>query len=166
MNYVDYDNSSGDIKKKIKNIKWHYNEKGIEALKTNDGNCGGTANLVNYILVNDYEEVGIINHSCDTGQGGHVYNYIKYNGKYYVIDFLQYVMKDYNRYNYEILELDQIDDYPPYCIRSYGGNGHDIKIIVAYEADNQIPIGSKFNVEERVMRFFPKEYSDIIKVLY
>ena len=32
-----------------------------------------------------------------------------------------------------------------------------------YEADNQIPIENKINAEERVMCFFPKEYSDIKK---
>lgn len=157
---------SGDTKIKEGSFTWHFNRPSESTIKVNKGNCGATANLANFILKNDYEEVGIVNFSADTGQGGHVFNYIKNNGKYYIIDFLQYVMSDYKRYNYKILELDKLEEYPEYCMRSYGNGGekYQIKIIVAYMAENQMPIANKASGSERVMRFFPKGGN--VKVLY
>lgn len=161
-----YEDVSGDTQLIDGGIEWHFNRPGESTLRVNKGNCGATANLANYLLKDDYEEVGIINFSADSRQGGHVYNYVKSNGKYYFVDFLQYAMSDYKRYNYRILELDRLEDYASYCIRDYGNSGEkfQIKIIVAYMAENQLPIGSRMSGDEIVMRFFPK--GNHVKVLY
>lgn len=164
---VNYKSVSGDIQKKSGDYSWSYNIDGVTTLKANEGNCGATANLVNYILEGDYDEVGFIQFSADSGQGGHVYNYIKENNKYYFIDFLQYPMAEYQRYDYEIEIFDNLKDYPTACINAYGGD-KDIKIIVAYTADEQLPIGNniKKSKGDSVGRFYPKSAKENVQVLY
>ena len=92
---------------------WHYNLSAFEVLKVNDGNCGATSNLANYLLEGDYEEVGFILHSFYPGNGGgHVYNYIKYNGKYYIVDFVDYAANSYDpQREFNILELNSLEEY-------------------------------------------------------
>ena len=158
--------NTGDRKIQEGIYTWHFNRPAESTLLKNEGNCGAVSNVAVYILENNYDEIGFINFSADTSQGGHVFNYIKQNNKYYIIDFLQYPMSDYNRYNYRILELDKLEDYPEYCKRDYGGGGqnYQIKVIVSYIAKEQIPIANYRSGNENVMRFFPDQSE--LKVLY
>lgn len=160
-----YDDISGDIKLKDGNFTWHSNTGAEDTIRLNKGNCGATSNMANYILKGDYDEVGYINFSADKAQGGHIFNYVKQDDKYYIIDFLQYPLSNYTRYNYKITQLERLEDYPPYCMKSYGNGGrsYQIKVIVSYTAKSQLPIGDNNSVDG-VMRYFPKNTN--VKVLY
>lgn len=164
MKSAGYKVISGDIQTQSGGYTWHSNTDGVTAIKANEGNCGATSNVVNYILKGDYQEVGYMNFSADAGQGGHVFNYIKKDNKYYVIDFLQFAMKGYLPINYKVREYAALNSATDDIIRSYGNNGekYQIKIIVSYLADTQLPIGN--NSTDRVMRFFPT--GSKVNVLY
>ncbi|MGL4363281.1 MAG: stalk domain-containing protein [Cellulosilyticaceae bacterium] len=93
--------------------EWHYNRTAKEVLSMKKGNCGSTANLAKYLLGDDYEEVGFILHSYYPGEGGgHVYNYIKYNNKYYIIDFSSYLFDNYSvSEEFNVIALDTLQEY-------------------------------------------------------
>ncbi len=126
---------SGDTKVNRGAYTWHFNRPGDNALLVNKGNCGTNANVLKYVLEGDYEEVGFINYWADIG--GHVFNYIKTNQKYYVIDLVQYGFEDDIKLQrrvkqYSIGELDSLNDYPGKCIEFYR---KDIKLIAASKGD-------------------------------
>lgn len=54
------------------------------ALRCGRGVCEDIANVAVYLLQNDYDDIGCIQ---VTGEYGHMYNYIKQDGIYYVVDF-------------------------------------------------------------------------------
>ncbi|MBE0451993.1 MAG: copper amine oxidase N-terminal domain-containing protein [Clostridia bacterium] len=160
-----YKTASGDEQISENGYTWHHNRTSESTIRKNEGNCGATANFANYILKDDYDEVGFINFSADSRQGGHIFNYIKQDDQYHIIDFLQYPLSDYSRYNYRIISIDQMEDYPEYCLKSYGAGGqYQIKIIVSYTSDEYIPIANKMQCDEIVMRYLPKDSN--IKILY
>lgn len=88
---------------------WHTNFTAKEVMERKLGNCGSCANLANYLLEDDYEEIGIILHAYYPGNGGgHVYNYIKYQGRYYIVDYSWYIFSNY----------DPDADFPVMCVNS------------------------------------------------
>ncbi len=70
-------------------INWEHHKPGYYAVLTNNGCCATSANWLNYILKDDYDEVGFIATSQRDGNG-HIYNYIKEGGWYYFIDLTHY----------------------------------------------------------------------------
>ncbi len=70
-------------------INWEHHKPGYYAVLTNNGCCATSANWLNYILKDDYDEVGFIATSQRDGSG-HIYNYIKEGGWYYFIDLTHY----------------------------------------------------------------------------
>lgn len=165
MESSNYKNISGDTKVVDKDYVWSFNKPALITINDNKGNCGATSNLANYILKDDYDEIGFIHFSADSGQGGHVFNYIKQNNKYYIIDFLKYPMGDYKGFA-DILIFDNLEDFPKECIIRYSDRGRlfQIKIIVAFKSDNQIPLAYRKN--EYIGKFFPIEEKENIKILY
>lgn len=86
-----YSDCHGDRNITIDGNIWHYNLNAFQVMQTRTTNCGSAANLANYLLEGDYEEIGFILHAYYIGDGGgHVYNYFKYQGKYYIVDFSSY----------------------------------------------------------------------------
>lgn len=82
--------SSEDNQRLFENgIDWEHHKPGYHAVRTNTGCCATSANWLNYILKDDYEEVGFIAYNQEDGSG-HVFNYIKSDGFYYFIDMTQY----------------------------------------------------------------------------
>ena len=80
-----YRDCQGDRNVMIDGQEWHYNLNAFQVMQTRTTNCGSAANLANYLLEGDYEEIGFILHAYYIGNGGgHVYNYFKYQGKYYL----------------------------------------------------------------------------------
>ncbi|MDR1692323.1 MAG: carboxypeptidase-like regulatory domain-containing protein [Oscillospiraceae bacterium] len=102
---------------------WHYNLSAAETLRLNMGNCGRMANTANYLLKDDYEEVGFVLHSYYPGNGGgHVYNYIKYGGKTYIVDFSSYLFTNYRVADeFNFIALDELEDYGTRWGECYGG---------------------------------------------
>lgn len=78
-----------------KNRRWQFPAPAEFAIKENRANCVGITNVVNYLLKDDYEEIGgaWYHRSFIIGnrKGGHVVNYIKHNNKYYIFDALGYI---------------------------------------------------------------------------
>ena len=68
--------------------EWEHHKPGFDAVRTNTGCCASSADWLNYILSGDYEEVGFI--AYNQPQGGHVFNYIKDQNFYYIIDMTHY----------------------------------------------------------------------------
>lgn len=50
------------------------------------GNCGGTSNIINYLLTGDFEEQGYVEYG--TAFGGHIFNYFVIDGIYVMCDFV------------------------------------------------------------------------------
>lgn len=81
---------SGNVKKKgRKRIRWQYPKPAVLAIKEMEANCAASANVINYLLEDDYDEVGFFYWHSDYGidrPGGHVVSYIKDGEKYYFFD--------------------------------------------------------------------------------
>lgn len=118
-----YGDCQGDRAKVIDGQEWHYNLNAFQVMQTRTTNCGSAANLANYLLEGDYEEIGFILHAYYIGEGGgHVYNYFKYQGKYYIVDFSWYMFANYQPDNdFPVMELDRLEDYGDRIPELYGG---------------------------------------------
>ena len=118
-----YGDCQGDRTKVIDGQEWHYNLNAFQVMQTRTTNCGSAANLANYLLEGDYEEIGFILHAYYIGEGGgHVYNYFKYQGKYYIVDFSWYMFANYQPDNdFPVMELDRLEDYGDRIPELYGG---------------------------------------------
>ena len=86
---------------------WHTSFSAKEVMEKKLSNCGASANLANYLLEGDYEEVGMILQAYYPGNGGgHVYNYFRWNGKYYIVDFSWYIFNNYDTSrDFPVMEL-------------------------------------------------------------
>ena len=113
----------GDRCSIIDGKEWHYNLNAFEVMEQRLANCGASANLANYLLEGDYEEIGFILHAYQIGNGGgHVYNYIRYEGKYYIVDFSWFIFGSYRPENdYPVMELNRLADYGNRVSEIYGG---------------------------------------------
>lgn len=137
-------------------VNWEHHKPGYDAVRTNEGCCASDADWLNYILKNDYDELGFIGFSFANGNG-HVFNYIKEGSFYYVIDLEQYESQDrYKHYTSpetgvlddfkrngsiqgNIIRVKSLTDYVTYyrkCTSNTPG------LFVTYTADNVIPIDS------------------------
>ena len=117
-----YGDCLGDRTKTVNGQEWHYNLNAFQVMQTRTTNCGSAANLANYLLEGDYEEVGFILQAYFIGQGGgHVYNYFKYQGKYYIVDFSSYMFSNYRpEQQLPVMELDRLEDYGSRFSELYG----------------------------------------------
>lgn len=70
-------------------LDWEHHKPGYDAVRTNTGCCASSSDWLNYILAGDYEEVGFLAYFKLYGNG-HVFNYIRQNGFYYIVDMTHY----------------------------------------------------------------------------
>lgn len=114
---------------------WHYNYTAREVMELKVANCGASANLANYLLEGDYEEIGFIEHAYEiNGAGGHVYNYIKYGGKYCIVDFSSYLFNNYSVENEQrVMYLDTLEEYGGRFGELYGG----VTLVLAHTSTGQ-----------------------------
>lgn len=82
-------NSNDNISVNIDGTMWESHKPGYDAVRTNNGCCASDSNWLNYILKDDYDEIGYIAISQRDGSG-HIYNYIKQDGWYYFLDLTKY----------------------------------------------------------------------------
>lgn len=109
---------------------WHTNLTAKDVMEKRLGNCGSCANLANYLLDGDYEEVGFMNHAYYFGEGGgHVYNYILYEGQYYIVDYSSYIFSGYQDHDIPVLE--KLEDFDANSV--YGG----VSLVIAYDTTGQ-----------------------------
>ncbi len=97
----------------IGNVTWHWNMDAPTFMEKKRGGCGDCANLANYLLEGDYEEVGYILHTYYAGGGGgHVYNYFLHEGKYYIVDFSWFIFANYAPSNdFPVQVLNSLEEY-------------------------------------------------------
>lgn len=71
-------------------IRWEFPKPAEPAIRDSNMNCASAANIIQYLLEDDYDEVGFVwRHSAwDAAEvvGGHCTSYIKQNGEYYFFD--------------------------------------------------------------------------------
>jgi hypothetical protein len=142
---------NGDEQMTVDGHTWHYNDTAQVTLAENLGNCGRMANLANYLLAGDYDEIGFILQSWlpSAGGGGHVYNYIKYQGKYYIVDFSSYLFDNYNpQEEPNFISMVNLADYGTRWNECYGGVG---SIIAQTSTVTHLP-----NVWEGNYCYYPK----------
>lgn len=110
---------------------WHTNYTAKEVMERKLSNCGASANLANYLLEGDYEEVGFILHGYYPGGiGGHVYNYFLHEGKYYIVDYSWYIFGNYAPANdFPVLILDSLEDYNGEMANRLFG---DVSLVIAH----------------------------------
>ena len=125
----------GDRTKTVNGKEWHYNLNAFEVMEQRLGNCGSAANLANYLLEGDYEEVGFILHAYYIGEGGgHVYNYFLYEGSYYIVDFSWYIFANYEPSNdFHVVKLSKLEDYKDRVKNIYG----DVCMVLAHTSTGQ-----------------------------
>lgn len=85
----NFHSSDDNIRLFENGVNWEHHKPGYDAVRTNNGCCATDSNWLNYILRNDYEEIGYIATSQRDGSG-HIYNYILHEGWYYFIDLTHY----------------------------------------------------------------------------
>jgi len=114
---------------------WHTNLTAKEVMEKRLANCGASANLANYLLEGDYDEVGIILHAYYPGNGGgHVYNYILHEGKYYIVDLSWYIFANYDpASDFPVMVLDSLEEYGQRANELYGG----VCLVIAHTSTGQ-----------------------------
>lgn len=82
----------------IKNINWALHTSGCEAFERNGGCCASVVNWMYYVLSSCYYEVGILTVLANSGRG-HAFNYVRHQGKMYIVDPNAFIMehKEYVR---------------------------------------------------------------------
>lgn len=118
---------------------WHWNMSAKEVMETKLGNCGSCANLANYLLDGDYEEVGYIDQAYYPGDGGsHVYTYILHEGKYYILDYSSYIFNNYEpTRDYGISVLNSLAQWPEKIQWIYG----PVCLVMSYDTPGmQYPV--------------------------
>jgi len=160
------------IKSNDGSYTWYYNRPALSAIKIGEGNCGAISNVVNYVLKDNYEEIGYI---CDlqnkATEGGHVWIYIKMNGKYYFMDFTEYPIETFEHniaketgdiFDYQnsnkaagnIHEANSIEDYVNYY---YSNANNSPEVFYWYKADSNLPIGIKYQNQIVSELYLPKD---------
>ncbi len=89
-------------------MEWEHHKPGYHVVRTNQGCCASTSNWINYLLGDDYEEVGFV--FLNRKSAGHGFNYIKHEGYYYIVDLTRYILELGQR---SAPESGDLEDYMP-----------------------------------------------------
>lgn len=87
---------------KHEGLIWQMSASPEFVLRENKANCFSMSNTVVYLLRGDYEEVGFVVWGAEIG--GHIYNYIKKDGTYYVFDLRVFAIHAIDESSYPGLE--------------------------------------------------------------
>ncbi|GEM_PF-1176215 len=176
LQVANFKDASDNIRMKEDGINWEHHKPGEVAITTNEGCCATSSNLLNYLLEGDYEEVGFMAHSEANG-GGHVYNYIKYKGKYYIIDLTHYrndfmhtaiengSLDEYYSTDYilgNIHEVENLKDFANYCVQKF--NKPPV-LFSAYTCKNVLPIDS-VQKDGKIYITYPNDYKGKVNIIY
>lgn len=173
---ADFRSASDNIRIPEGEINWEHHKPGELAITTNEGCCATISNLLNYLLKGDYEEVGFIAFSHSNGNG-HVFNYIKHNGKYYIVDLTHY------RNDFMNTAVEDGDYKSYYASDFIAGNIHEVEdlrdfaafyrkhanrppvLFSAYAAENVLPIDS-VRRDNELLIVYPDTYQDKVTILF
>lgn len=105
---------------------WTWGHSGSTVIDNNYGICCDIANMASYVLKDDYDDLGFV---WVAGYGvGHIFNYVKYEDKYYIFD-LTNVSYDV-RNNTIYYEAESLLDFQK-AIYNYMGSG-GLGLVIAY----------------------------------
>ena len=174
-NYVM--DTRGDLKFAYEKYQFHVNRSAQTVFNDNSGNCGGSSNLVNYILRGDYDSQGYVQESGE--QGGHIYNFFLSDGIYYFADLTQIVGPE-NAYhhNYTIYTANDPQEFSnwyigmnhKYCAAN-AGPYLIFQYLYPYDGDHR-PIGSTEDTSDLTLtnypyhHYLPKSLEPIATILF
>jgi len=173
---ADFSSADDNVRIDEEGISWEHHKPGEMAIMTNEGCCATISNLMNFILENNYEEVGFIAYSQSDGRG-HVFNYIKHNNLYYFVDLIHYrndfmhtsvedgTLASYYATDYiagNVHEATMIEDYVKYCRDNYNDPP---ELWSLYMAKNCLPIGH-INDETMLEIFYPESSKKRVNIIY
>ena len=139
--------TSDNIRIDENGISWEHHKPGYNAVVTNNGCCATCSNWLNYILKDDYDEVGFVAFSERDGSG-HIYNYIKQDGWYYFVDMTHQTVawedmalesgniKDFYSSDYvlgNLLKVKNLEDYIEFYLEN---TGYPFGLMFMYMAEN------------------------------
>ena len=150
-------------------LDWEHHKPGYDAVRTNEGCCATDSNWLNYILRNDYEQVGFLAYSQKDG-GGHILNYLYQDEYYYFIDLTHYRTdfldssapetgnkEDYRKSDFIAGNLHKAvspEAYIQYCIDSF--NEPPARFFL-YQAEDCLPVTSKV-IDDVMTIVYPEGY--------
>ena len=165
----------GDMHFIYDGYEWSVNRNPQTVFKTNNGNCGGDSNLVNYILRDDYDSQGYVAETANLG--GHIYNYFEVDGTYYFCDLTKFVHGGEWRTSYRIYSTDDPQAFSDYYIRDNHSRNSSISekyllLQYMYEYDgNHRALGNKLEGTSTTLGYpyahvEQTEIKDSVRVLY
>ena len=90
--------------------EFNYRNSAWSVLENRIGQCVSMSNLIHYLLQGDYQEVGYVN--VRTSGDGHVMNYIRHEGMYYLINSADYVYMYNPEHTIRVYDTAWIQDWP------------------------------------------------------
>lgn len=117
---MDYGKEPKDLMKDLdyinenEGIRWLYDYSAELNFKLRYGHCAGTSNLMNRLLMDNFEEMGYVIY-LNTISGGHIFNYFKVDNLYVICDFVDILQDfDYENKKYPV----DITNYFEYICRT------------------------------------------------
>ena len=137
----------------------------------NAGSCGGTSNLMNRLLKDDFNEEGYVEYR--TNQGGHVFNYFKRGDVYYFCDFAgtAFTEDPYSHLVYKTTDPKAFATYYRNMDPAYNDSNSEAYMInlfmTARNGENQLPCGFPEKFKERQLKpsgdVFSNIYPDVLE---
>ena len=170
----NFANADDNKRIKEKKINWEHHKPGYQAVRTNQGCCATNSNWLNYILKDDYDEVGFMAYS-NTDGSGHIFNYIRQGDDYYYIDLTHYrtdfletaeetgVRDDYYAVDYiagNIHRTASPEAYTEYCVEKFN---NPPGLFFQYQAEDCLPVDG-VKVEDGICITYPNNVE--ITVVY
>ncbi len=150
---------NGDTQVFHDGLWWHANTLPEYSLREGNANCGGFANLAQYVLAGDYEEMGTIGLTFDDGNG-HVVNYFLIDGWYYVMDFSNYVNSHMlDTYNLNLVKVSDLSELAGRCNDIMGNAGYTTVVLTADGGNLSAGLGDVKTV------YLPDRVKDTVKIL-
>lgn len=158
---LNFTTESGNLKLKEGGIAWEFSKPAEIAIGDGKVNCAAAANVIKYLLEDDYQEVGYYWSYTDS-EGGHVINYVVNDETYYFFDPVS-ISSDQSKFPVENADLDQSSDWADGVIEAdieeyikfwmSFSNEMDIAAIYSNTAN---AIGSGITEENNLYMYFPK----------
>lgn len=87
---------------KVTSTDWVFDYSAEQNFEIRYGMCAGTSNMMNRLLMDDFENMGYVMY-CNSESGGHIFNYYKVDDVYVIGDFVDIIHDlDYNNKKYPV----------------------------------------------------------------
>lgn len=139
MHYAGFSKYDGDLSIPLEHLSWHYNYSPDVIFRKNAGNCGGTAGFAEYLLQGDYDEVGIVGLTYESGLGGgHVINYIRQGKNYYILDFNSWTCSNHTPFSLNFCSGKTLKE----AAKQYTKMVYGVALMISYQTEwGDAPVG-------------------------